>query len=150
MLFNKMLAAVFLCLLLCSCGSCCLFCLPLLTIIQHPLLCNCWIQIFIIWTCWSYDIIRLCWAWQAFGAACKLFRHGTLLLLPNRKWDAMWLMWGASLDICFHIGVQAGEHGLSQDLQGEQAPEAVSEGRGLWPATEVAHSKEEQPDQRRR
>lgn len=51
---------------LCFCGSCCLFCLPLLTIIQHPLLCNCWIQIFIIWTCWSSDIIRLCWAWQAF------------------------------------------------------------------------------------
>lgn len=40
----------------------------------------------------------------------------------------------------------AGEHGLSQDVQGGQAPEAVSEAHGLWPATKVTHSKEEQPD----
>lgn len=121
-----------------------LFCLSVLTVIQHPLLCNCWIQIFIIWTCWSYDITRHCWAWQAFGEACKPFCHGRLLLVPNRKWDVMWLMRGFTWYL-FLLCVP-GDNGLSEDLQGGQTPETVSEGSGV----QLSHSKEEQPDERHR
>lgn len=42
-----------------------------------------------------------------------------------------------------------GDNGLSEDLQGGETPETVSQG-SVQPETKVNHSKEEQPDERNR
>lgn len=55
----------------------------------------------------------------------------------------------ASLDILLLLCVP-GDNGLSEDLQGGQTPETVSEGSGLQPATKASPNKEEQLDERHR
>ena len=62
----------------------------------------------------------------------------------------VWCDWCVAwLDICFLL-YMPGDNGLSEDLQGGETPETVSEGRRVEPETKVGRCKEEQPDERRR
>lgn len=81
-----------------------------------------------------------------FGEACKVFCHGALPLVPNAGARCgVTAAWPDSISV-FVYRCPAGEHGLSQDVQGGQAPEAVPEGCGVWPATKVTPGKEEESD----